>query len=605
MADAAIPLSHQVVFKPCGIIVLVPPGTHLLEAARQAGLALNNLCQGRGTCNKCRVRLDQGKLSLITEGERSVFTPEEIAVGCRLACQAYPLCDCRVTILPETLSAPTRVHLESPKARIKPDPAVRVFSLSLPPPTLEDSRADAVRLLDEMERQDYGKGLYFSVTSLADLSESLRRSKWHTQTVVRGHEVLSVRSPVVPNLGLAVDLGTATIAAYLVDLATSRTLAADSTVNPQSRLGADIISRLEAAAYPQKAREMQEMAVAALNDIFRRICNSVGVDAEIIGEVVIAGNTAMHHILLGLPVTSLGRSPFTPAVTQALEFKAREIGINLMPEGYMYLLPNVAGFIGGDHVAALLATAIRGDERPALLIDIGTNTEISLISRHGITATSCASGPALEGAQIKHGITAQNGAIEHLDLVNGRVEYQTIGGEPPLGLCGSAVVDVVAALRRAGILDSSGRMQAGPGVRGAGKEREFVLVEATRNTSAITFTQEDVRQVQLAKGAIRAAIRQLVHTVGYNEHDIRKVILAGAFGTYLGQENSIAIGMLPDLPRKRFRQVGNAAAAGARLVLLSNTFRRRAERTARLVQHLELAAQPDFGPVFTAALSLP
>jgi len=605
MDEKLIRTTYQVTFTPAGVTVAVPPDDSIMNAAEKAGIGLAILCQGRGTCGKCRVRRRRGDLTPPTAGEGEFLTGEELKHGWRLACQAYPRSDCRIDIRPETLSASPGPAWQDQLPPVKPDPVLRRYPLALSPPTTEDNQADASRLLMGMAKQHRGR-FFLDAALLPGVADTLRQADWQVQVLVRGREILEIRpmSQPGPRLGLAVDLGTTTIAAYLVDLDDGQTRAVASVANPQSCCGVDIISRLErAAASAADAGKMQKLAVAALNELSDRLCAEAGAVREDIAEAVVAGNTAMHHLLLGLPVESLGRAPFTAAVTQALEIKAQEVGLAIMPGGYLRLLPNIGGFIGGDLVAALLDTPLRPG--PALLIDIGTNTEIALITDTGITAVSCASGPALEGAQISHGMAARAGAIEHLDFYNSRPRYRTIGGSPPRGLCGSAVVDAVAALRRAGVLDKSGRMQPHPGVQGQGKTREFVLVEARKGQPAITFTQSDVRQVQLAKAAIRTGIKILLQGSGYTENDLRRVLLAGAFGAGLDWQNSIAIGLLPDLPLDRFHAIGNAAAAGARRVLLSRTCRRRADLLALRVRHLELAAQPDFDARFLAALALP
>jgi len=308
-----------------------------------------------------------------------------------------------------------------------------------------------------------------------------------------------------------------------------------------------------------------------------------------------------------LPVEQLGLSPYVPAVKDALDIKARDVGLRIAPGAYVHLLPNIAGFVGADHVAMLLATEAWQAEGVVLALDIGTNTEVCLVSDGEMTSVSCASGPAFEGAHIKYGMRAADGAIEHLRLVDERVEYQTIGGAPPVGICGSGILDAMAQLYLAEVLGANGRMGADhPRVRTDQGQREFVLVseEERDGDSAITITQHDVRELQSAKGAIRAGIRVLLEAKGHSEEDIEQVIIAGAFGTYIDVASAVTIGMLPPLPLDRFRQVGNAAGMGARLALISRSKRAKAQTIARRASYIELATVPRFEQILVQALSI-
>ena len=320
-------------------------------------------------------------------------------------------------------------------------------------------------------------------------------------------------------------------------------------------------------------------------------------------EAVLVGNTAMHHLALHLPIDQLLRPPFVPAAAGALDLKARDLGLSIAPGAYIHCLPNVAGFVGADHVAMLLATETLWTGKTALAVDIGTNTEVSLVSRGEIACVSCASGPAFEGGHIRHGMMAGAGAIERMNLTGDKVEYQTVGGAPPAGICGSGIIDAVAGLYASGIVDASGRMHEQPRVRVTEGGREFVLVDGEErgDAPAITITQHDIREIQLAKGAIRTGIDVLLQSKRIAEKDVELVVLAGAFGSYLDLANTVAIGMLPALPLDRFRQVGNAAGAGARMSLASMSQRREAADLARRIEYIELATVPRFTEIFARA----
>ena len=315
------------------------------------------------------------------------------------------------------------------------------------------------------------------------------------------------------------------------------------------------------------------------------------------------GNTAIHHLFLGLPVKQLGLAPYVPAVDAAVDVKAREIELKIAPGAYVHLLPNIAGYVGADHVAMLLATRLADAEQTALAIDIGTNTEICLNHKGKMTSVSCASGPAFEGAHIKFGMRAAPGAIEHVRLDGSKLEIQTIGGEAPVGICGSGLLDVVAQLRQNEVIERSGKMTEHPLVRSQDGKAEFILVER-QALDDITISQKDVRELQLAKAAIRLGIQALVEAEGLTESDLEQVIIAGAFGTFIDVKSAITIGMLPDLPLERFTQVGNAAGTGARLALISQAERKLADEIARRDDYIELAKIPNFNRKFAEATYL-
>jgi uncharacterized 2Fe-2S/4Fe-4S cluster protein (DUF4445 family) len=322
----------------------------------------------------------------------------------------------------------------------------------------------------------------------------------------------------------------------------------------------------------------------------------------------VVGNTAMHHLFLRLPVGQLARAPYVPAVEMALDVKARDVGTHIAPGATVHLLPNIAGYVGADHVAMLLATEITQAEGVVLALDIGTNTEVCLVNHGTMTSVSCASGPAFEGAHIKHGMRAAKGAIERVRLVDDQIEHQTIGGSPPVGLCGSGILDGLAELYRVGILNARGKLGEHPRIRTNSGDgvREFVLVgeEARDGQPAVTITQKDVRELQLAKGAMRAGIQILLEAQGLSEEEIDRVIIAGAFGTYIDVSSAMTIGMLPRLPVDRFQQVGNAAGMGAKLALISRSKRTEAQEIARRVGYIELATEPRFMHIFAQAMSL-
>ena len=595
----------QIDFEPVGRRGECLSGQSLLDCARRLGVDLVSLCGGTGNCGRCIVQVLDGQVSEPAPSEEEYLSAEKLAMGYRLACRAVPLGNCKVRVPPESLTAPQRTQIEGEQVPVTPDPPVKAYLLTLDAPSLDDLRADAERLLEALARKHGIVAASVDLAALRDLSPRLRSGDWQVRVAVRDGEIVAVLPPGPRLLGLAVDLGTTKIAAYVIDLETGETLASEGLMNPQIAYGEDVVARLAFAHRdPAEAIRLQTLIAGALDEAVARLCGEIEAEPAEIVEAVVVGNTAMHHLFLHLPVRQLATAPYVPAVTSAMDVKARELGLEIAPGAYVHLLPNIAGYVGADHVAMLLATNVARAEGVLLALDIGTNTEVCLSNHGRLTSLSCASGPAFEGAHIKHGMRAANGAIEHLRLTDDHVEYQTIGGAPPVGLCGSGILDVLAQLVQVGVIDRGGRMGQHPGVRDEGGVREFVLVEGDGDRPAITFTQKDVRELQLAKGAMRTGIDVLLETNELAAEDIDQVIVAGAFGTYIDVASAITLGMLPRLPLDRFRQVGNAAGMGARLVLLSRASRAQAQAMARRVQYIELASHPRFNEIFARAMYL-
>ncbi len=597
--------AHTIHFEPLGRRGTCRTDQSLLDCARQLGIGINSVCGGLGTCLSCRVRILSGTASKPTPSERESFSHLELTEGWRLACQTYPTSECEVNVPIESMTTAQRTQVEGLEIAVKPEPPVKAYRLELPPPSLSDSQADADRVLESLNKQHRLGCKRIDIDVLRSLSVQLRDRDWECQASIRQDEVVAINHRSSRQLGLAVDLGTTKAAGYLVDLSNGKTLASKGIVNPQISYGADIISRIaNAVKEPEKSTHLRDLAVQAINHLAFDLCADVSATIGQIVEAVVVGNTAMHHLLLGLPVRQLAMSPYVPTVSMALDIKARDMGIHIATGGYVHILPNIAGFVGADHVAVLLAAQPRQAKGTVLVIDIGTNTEVSLISGGRITSVSCASGPAFEGYQIRHGMTASSGAIEHVRIVGEEIRYQTIDGAPPVGICGSGVVDTLAQLYLAGIIDESGRMiDSHPRVRIRKRQREFVLVSEDENEGhpAIVFTQKDVRALQLAKAAIRTGIQVLLEMNGCSEEEIEQVLIAGAFGTYMDVSSAIAIGMFPPLALDRFRQVGNAAGTGARLALISLSERAQAKELASRAGYVELATVPGFAQTFLQA----
>jgi len=574
----------------------------LLECARKLGAGISSICGGKGTCHSCKVQVLSGTVSKPTPGELETFSPQELKAGWRLACQTYPHTNVKVNVPAESMTTPQRLQIEGQEVTVHPQPPVRAYPVKLAIPSLEAPQADADNLLQKLNQKHKLNCNRFDIGALRVISEQLRSWKWQCQAAVRSDQVIALLPPKNHPLGLAIDLGTTKIAGYLVNLSDGKTLAARGVMNPQISHGEDIISRISGAVHSEEERtQIQRLAAEAISQLGADLCAEVNANIEEIVEVVVVGNTAMHHLFLGLPVRQLALAPFVPAVSRAVDTKARNLNLNFAPGAYVHLLPNIAGFVGADHVAMLLATRVGSKKGPIVALDIGTNTEVSVIHEGRIVSTSCASGPAFEGGHIKYGMRAAEGAIERLQISGDSIKYQTIGEAPPVGICGSGILDALAQLYLAKAVDEGGRINPDhPRVRSLRGQREFILVskEERKGQPAITINQRDVRELQLAKAAIRSGIQALLETTGVPEENIKQVIIAGAFGTYVNVASAVEIGMLPSLPLTRFLQPGNAAGMGAKLALISVKQRAQAQALVSRVRYIELASAHNFEQTF-------
>jgi len=595
--------TYKINFEPLGLSGRCRADESLLACAQSTGIGIISLCGGKGNCQSCRIQLLEGTASKPTASELKAFSRQEIKEGWRLACQTYPTSDGKVSLSPTSLTTTQRVQTEGQEVTVSPEPMVTPYQVKLSTPSLTDAQADADRLLKALNRQHCDQ---IDIGALRQLSPKLRSWDWQCRASVREGEVIAFGPWPSRQLGLAIDLGTSKISGYLVDLDSGQTLAVKGVSNPQISYGEDIISRISyATKSAAKATQLQKLVVKAINQLASDLCAEAKAKVGDIVDAVLVGNTAMHHLLAGLPVKQLALAPFVPAVSRAIDIKASHLGLKFAPGAYLHLLPNIAAFVGADHTAVLLATLNDENKETTIAIDIGTNTEVSLIDKGKITTTSCASGPAFEGWHIKDGMRAASGAIERLRIVDNKVQYQTIDDAPAIGICGSGILDAMAQLYLAGVLGEGGKMdEKSPRVRPGDKHLEFVLVgekEKKGVRRAIVITQQDVRELQLAKAAIRTGIQVLLEANGYGDEKIQKVIIAGAFGSYIDVANAIAIGMLPALPLGRFQQVGNAAGTGARLALISRSKRAAAQKIVSGIKYIELASVPGFNKTFMQA----
>jgi uncharacterized 2Fe-2S/4Fe-4S cluster protein (DUF4445 family) len=596
---------HFVVeLQPIGRRAEISPGETLLSAAQSAGVELQAVCGGVGTCGQCKVRLTAGSLSAPTSQEKEKLGQELLEGGCRLACQALAASHVTLEIPPESLTSLQRVQLDGLDLGVSLDPLVVPFDLEV-----DASRPGKLR---ETINHAAGQDVRPVAESFEQLSETAQRFAGHVRAAVSKESSPPTIVGILPEktriFGLAVDLGTTKLASYLVDLETGKTVAQRGLMNPQIAYGEDVVSRISYASHSGEAtRQLQRRVIEALNQIVREFCNDLAISPEQIVEAVIVGNTAMHHFFAGLPVQQLGTAPYLPAVTEPLHLVARDLGIEIAPGASIYTPPNIAGYVGGDHVAMLIGIGAgsRKSGPPFLAIDIGTNTELTLRVHGSLLTCSCASGPAFEGAHIRHGMRAAPGAIERVVFERGAIQIYTIERRPPIGICGSGILDAIAALLDAGVLESRGNFRKGAErVRQNTGGGEYLLVGAENSSSGgeIVLTRQDISEIQFAKAAIRAGIEVLLEVGGVHAAALEEFIIAGAFGSYLDVRSAMRIGLFPQILPGKFRQVGNAAGIGARQMLISGSQRRLGESLAKQVEYVELAIHPHFQDKFAQSL---
>jgi uncharacterized 2Fe-2S/4Fe-4S cluster protein (DUF4445 family) len=610
--------TYQVDFQPVGKRVAVAPGTTLLQAAQQAGLALSSACGGVGNCGQCRLEVLAGSVSPATAGEGYVLTELELQHGQRLACSTHVQSDVKVHVPRSSLIATQRLQLEGDLGDVTLDPMVQAYHVAVPPPTLDDPRSDLERVAAALP-QVPGRIFCAEPAAVRQISSLVRAYNWDLTTFVRDAEIVGVVSPGLSPLGMAVDLGTTKIAASLVDLTSGDELAVAGSLNPQIGHGEDVVSRLAYALRDRQGDEGNEgnggytltaIVRKMLDELLGKVTGQAGANRSQVADICIVGNTAMTHLLLDLPLHQLAVAPYVAATNAAVDVKASDLGLAAAPGAYVHVLPGIGGFVGADHVAMILASRLDQVGQVALGLDIGTNTEIALTRPDSdfLTSASCASGPAFEGAHISDGMRAVAGAIEAVELTSTGVNFKTVADAPAIGLCGSGIVDGVAELRRWGLINERGRFdRTHARVRQGRYGAEFLLVPADQSGSHhdVVITQEDVNEIQLAKGAIRAGLEVLLDATATAPEEVKEVVIAGAFGSFLKVQSALTMGLLPRLPNARYRQVGNAALAGAKWALVSRQARERARQIVARTRYLELTTYPKFSRRFAMGMLFP
>jgi uncharacterized 2Fe-2S/4Fe-4S cluster protein (DUF4445 family) len=600
-----MPRLRTLTFQPGGATVRVPPGTTIFEAATWAGVAIDSTCGARGTCKKCRVRVAADAVPP-TAADLGALDEAELAAGWRLACRSALGVDGAAAIEVEVppLSTRPKAALLGRGRHVVLAPALQVRRVELPPAGLEDQASDLERLARAMPDLELDAPL----SVVRSLPAAVAGGGREVSAVVVGNRLVAVEPAATRGYGLALDLGTTTVVATLIDVETGAMVGLASALNAQERFGSDVISRISHSMEgTDRLLELRDAALKTAGSLVEEVCGQAGVDPGAVYSAVVTGNSTMLHLLLGVDPRALAVSPFTPAFLAAFDLAAHEVGLPIHPEARVHTFPLLGAYVGADITAGILSTGIGRDERISLLIDIGTNGEVVLAAGGRIVATAAPAGPAFEGAEIRDGMRAGDGAIEAV-AIGATVELQVLGRVEPRGICGSGLADVAAGLLGAGLLEPSGRLRRRDEVEGhplAGRVVEVDGAAAFVLAEGVLLTQQDVRALQFAKAAIAAGTRVLMEDLGVTAADLDEVLLAGSFGTYIDPASARAIGLVPWVDLDRVVPVGNSSLEGAKLALLSFREEQVGIGLADRVEYVELSARPDFDETFVAALAFP
>lgn len=604
-----------VTFLPSGKVAQVEPGEPLRNIIGSSEIDIRMQCGGKGSCGKCKVIFKSG-VPEVTPVDENALNEMELAQGYRLACQATISQDSVIFVPDGDGMTSSKVLTIGTARKVNIAPVISKKHAVVPKPSVADLRSDLTRVLDALEINI--DTTEFPLTFLRMVSGVLRSSDFNVTCVFADGVPIAFEpgDTTSERYGVAFDIGTTTLAGYLMEMNTGNQISVASAMNPQSRVGDDVISRISYIMSDSDGLEMLRSSVVdELNGILKSLLDGTGISRDRVYEASIVGNTCMTHLFMGIDPRHLAMSPYVPAVSQSLYLDAREIGLEINQYGKILVLPCIAGYVGADTVGVILASDIYESDKLTLAVDIGTNGEIVLGSKDRLVACSTAAGPAFEGAHIKHGMRAAPGAIDSVWMDDHDLKFTTVGNQPATGICGSGLLDIIIFMLKAGIIEDGGRIVdideipeefANLRSRMVNGERgnDFVLASAdlTSIGDAIVITQRDVREVQLAKSAIAAGISTLMDELNVGTNDLDRVILAGAFGNYVRKESAIAAGMLPNVPLSKVHSVGNAAGEGAKLALISSDIRRDADKIGRQVDYIELTTNMGFQEKFADAL---
>jgi len=624
---------HKVVFQPVGAKIEVKSGSSLLEAAAEAGVYINSLCGGEGVCGKCRLQVTRGEAKPNSHSIR-FLSRNEINTGFVLACQTEVSDDLEIWVPPEArleeqqiLTTESMVCYDSPQDLHLSDtldipsllymPVTQKIHLSLPEPSLTDNISDLDRIYREIRKKIQAPHIETPLATLRGMASLLRENKWQvTATLypIEEHclEILSLEpgDTCAENYGIACDIGTTTIVAQLVDLRSGATLGVEASHNQQAQYGEDVISRMIFACGRGGLSPIHEAVIDSVNTLIDTLLEKHGVEASNVTAFTAAGNTTMTHLFLGLEPCTIRLEPYIPTANFLPTSSATELNLNIHPRAVVNCLPGVSSYVGGDITAGVLSSGISNSSQISVLIDIGTNGEIVIGNNEWLVCCSASAGPAFEGSGTKCGMRATRGAIQKVDIEGDQIDYETIGEAKARGICGSGLIDAISELFRNRIIDPNGKFHrdsSNPRVRENEGDMEFVLAggDETETGKDVVITEDDISNLIKSKGAILAAMRVLLNSVGMSFEDLEKIYVAGGFGNYLDVEKAIFMGLLPDIPPERLRFIGNSSLTGARMALLSRHAFARADTLARQMTYFELSVDPSFYDEFVAALFLP
>jgi len=615
-----------ITFKPSGVKLEVPAGTELLEAARKAGVSIDSPCGGKGTCGKCMVQVLSGNVDSESLG---VLPQNVVADGYVLACKTKVLDGDVVVEVPEQIGREggkftkttedfSLVSRELFPEQWEYEPLAIKWLIKVPPPQIEDGLSDLDRLM-RVIRKDWGDcQIIFRLAVLRTIADVIREKDGEvTITIIYDAGrcyVINIQpgNTSSSNYGIAVDVGTTTVAVELVSLHLGEVIAVRSDYNEQVECGLDVISRINYAKKPERLEELRRRILATINRLIRQIVGTHDIDLNDVSSGVISGNTTMIHLLLGLNPEYIRLEPYTPTIKETPFMSAAEVGININRQAWLYFSPHVGSYVGGDITAGVLCTDLATDSKEmSLFIDIGTNGEIVIGNAEFMMTCACSAGPAFEGGGIEFGMRAALGAIEkaEVDPETGNALCETIGNGKAKGICGSGMISLLANLFLTGWIDQSGkfvRSRKSKSVIIEGRFAKYVIVPAADSASGkdITISEADIENIIRAKAAIYSACNLMLEQVGMKFEDLSTIYIAGGFGRSLDLEKAMVIGLVPDLPREKFKYIGNASLMGTYMVLLSKEYREKQLELARKMTYVELNTAPAYMDQYTGALFL-
>ncbi|MBI3991168.1 MAG: DUF4445 domain-containing protein [Candidatus Omnitrophica bacterium] len=582
-------LKYRVKFQPEGKQVMVKAGISIREAAESAGIVIDTPC-GVGNCGKCAIQVVEGDYK-VNPQDLTALGEEKVSDGFRLSCIGNVESNLTVLIPEDTRLHTQKILSEGEGVLTGINPTIRKVYLELEPPSLSHQVSDWQLVKESIS--PLAGDVSFSLSGLREMSAILRQGDFKVTAVLDEDECICLEPGKTDDeiYGICFDIGTTTVVGAIIDLKTGKRISHASRMNAQVAFGDDVITRIAMTLKDKKGLEkLHSEIIKVVREIIEEACAKAGISPQKVYQIVMAGNTVMHHLFLGIPPASLSTLPYNSVVSGPVKTKAKRLGLEVAPSANLKFLPNIRSFVGADTVGVILASGIHKSDSLKLAVDIGTNGQVMLGSKKGMLVTSTSAGPAFEGAHISCGMRASEGAIEAVEIKDGKVELKVIGGGKPRGICGSGLIDAVAGLVKIGIVDENGYLEG----------EKFVFYKNEKHT--VELNQRDIREVQLAKGSIRAAIKTLMNEMGVSVNDISEVLLAGAFGNYIRKESALRIGLLPDVPFDKIKFIGNAALAGAKMALCSKDAWIEAERISNFAKYVELGGKAEYQTNFAEAM---